>query len=135
MAVENTCSILLVDDDRSWQNINKIVLQKHGYKIDIASTKEEAIRKILVNKYEIAVIDLRLIDDDQSNFDGIEIIEELRKRNPDTRILVKSGFLNPHVESELNALGLSKKDVFEKSTTNNALAERINQIHQDIKHG
>ena len=131
---ENPCSILLVDDDVSWQNINKIVLRKYGYQIHTASTKEEALQKIEHNNYEIAVIDLRLIDDNQSNFDGIEIIRELRKKNRDTSILVKSGYLSPAVERELRILGVDKEDVFDKSTTNKELVERINKIHQDCKH-
>jgi two-component SAPR family response regulator len=80
------------------------------------------------------VIDLRLIDDDESNFEGIEIIKELRKIHPHTRILVKSGYLSSHVENEFKALGLNEEDIFEKSTTNKELAERINKIHQEVKH-
>lgn len=132
MILETVCSILIVDDDKSWQNINKIVLGKYGFHIDTASTKDEAIGKIKKNDYEIAVVDLRLEDDDQSNFDGIEIIKEMHKKNPTTRILVKSGYLSPNVENELKVLSVS--DIFDKSTSNKELAKRINKLHQEIKH-
>jgi DNA-binding response OmpR family regulator len=134
MTGQNTCLILLVDDDKSWQNINRIVLKKHGYQIDSASTKAEAMDKIAKNNYEIAVVDLRLIDDDQSNFEGIEIIKELRNKDSQTSILVKSGYLSAQVENELKALGINKSDIFDKSTTNKELAERIAKLHGKSKH-
>lgn len=129
---EPYCSILLIDDDISWQKINKIVLGKYGFHIHTAITKEEALKKVNESKYEIAVIDLRLVDDDETNFDGIQIIKELRNINPDTRILVKSGYLSPVAENELIVLGISKENVFDKGTTNKELVQRINKIYEEI---
>ncbi len=130
---KTTYAILLVDDDKSWQHINKIVLGKFGFHMDTASTKDEALEKIQRTEYEIAVIDLRLVDEDQSNFDGIEIIKELYKKHPNTRVLVKSGYLSSDIEIELKSLGIGKENIFDKATTNKELAERINKIHQEIK--
>lgn len=135
MPVDSSGSILLVDDDSSWQNINTIVLQKYGYRIDTASTRIDALRMILDHEYHIAVIDLRLQDDDQTNFDGIEVIKALHAKNPKTRILVKSGYLNPHIEEELQAFGIGEEEIFRKSTPNNVLAIRINKIFQELKQG
>lgn len=129
---KNNCSILLVDDDASWQSINRIVLGKHGYQIYTASTKDEALKKIEERKYEIAVIDLRLVDNDQSNFEGIEIIKILFEKNPDTQILVKSGYLSPAAEDELKTLGIGRENVFDKGTANKELVERVNKIYEEI---
>jgi ActR/RegA family two-component response regulator len=132
MTDPNSCAMLLVDDDIAWQHINKIVLIKHGFHPDLAYTKDIALGKIHTRKYEIAVVDLRLVDDDQSNFDGIEIIKALQKKNPEVRILVKSGYLSPNIENEVRALKVD--GIFDKSTTNKELIDHILKIHQEITH-
>lgn len=129
----NSCKILLVDDDPSWQMLNKIVLEKQGFRMDSAYTKYEAFQKIQANRYEIAIVDLRLVDDADKNFDGLEVVKFLRKRSPSVRILVESGYLTPEVRKELNAIDID--GILDKATiTNHDLAKRINQIHQEITH-
>jgi DNA-binding response OmpR family regulator len=128
--MEETCSILLVDDDKSWLEFNVFSLKKFNFKIFTATSLQEALQKLQNQAYDIAVLDLRLVDDDQNNFDGIEIIKRLRKTNATTRILVKSGFLTPDIEHELNELGIDA--ILDKSASRKDLIAKIDEIHRRL---
>jgi ActR/RegA family two-component response regulator len=97
--------VLVVDDDPAWPRQYKYRLEKEGiHNMDIAHTKEQALQMVSHKSYDLAVIDLRLVDDDQENFDGIEIIEKIREGTHPTKIIVMSGFLSTEIKEVLDKL-------------------------------
>ncbi len=128
--MEETCSILLVDDDQAWLEFNVFSLKKFNFKIFTAGSLQEALQKLQGQTYEIAVLDLRLVDNDQNNFDGLEIIKYLRATKAPTRILVKSGFLTPDIERELKELEIDA--ILDKSASRRDLIAKIDEIHRGL---
>ncbi len=102
--MEQKHSILLVEDDASWQMIYQEILSDEGYTVDIAKSKTQASGKLGQHAFDVAIIDLRLDDEDPKNMDGIEVIRLLRERNVPTRIIVKSGYLTGEVMKTLGEL-------------------------------
>ncbi len=66
--------ILVCEDDADVANLLKLMLQAHGYAIDIARCVDEA--KTLLDRYDYAAMTLDLILPDQSGFDLFHDIRE-----------------------------------------------------------
>ena len=80
-------SLLLVDDDEPFVRRLSRAMEKRGFEVRSALTVSEG--KHLVEKFApgYAVVDLRL--DDGS---GLEVVELIRAKRPDARIIVLTGY-------------------------------------------
>jgi two-component system, OmpR family, alkaline phosphatase synthesis response regulator PhoP len=56
--------ILLADDDPDYIEINRTILEAHGYVVDEAYTSTEAIEKIKNQKYDMLILDLMMEEKD-----------------------------------------------------------------------
>jgi CheY-like chemotaxis protein len=106
-------SVLVIEDDPSWQMNYEEILEEEGYQVDIAANKEEAGRKLRERIFDVAIVDLRLVDDDPKNTDGIEVVRLMRDLKAPTRAIVKSGYLTKEIREqleELEAFGILDKE-------------------------
>ena len=86
-----------MDDDKSILRTFTRILQKAGYKVDVAETGKEAVEKAEKNKYDLALIDVRLPD-----MDGTDLLIKLKDAMRDTVKIVLTGF--PSLEVGVKAL-------------------------------
>jgi DNA-binding NtrC family response regulator len=69
--------ILVVDDLEKWREQLVETLQRDGYYADAASTATEVLQKLDEMFYHLLVLDIRLIDVDPSNKEGMDLLGEL----------------------------------------------------------
>ncbi len=81
-------SILVVDDEDPIREITKKTLETHGYKVITANDGKEAIALYSQNREKIKLV---LMDMMMPVMDGSASIREIRKINPDTKIIAVSG--------------------------------------------
>lgn len=119
--------ILIVEDDSFLQGLEVMKLQKEGYDVAVASDGGEAIEKI---KSEEG-IDLILLDLVLPNFDGFEVLKQIRanEKTKETPVLV---FSNLSEEKDIKkAEELKASDFMVKSNfTIEELAQKIKSILQ-----
>jgi DNA-binding response OmpR family regulator len=89
--------ILVIDDDKSILRTFTRILQKNGYVIDVAETGKEALEKSAKQRFNLALIDIRLPD-----IDGTELLVKLKKSMPDAVKIMITGF--PSLETGIKAL-------------------------------
>ena len=80
-------SLLLVDDDESFVKRLAKAMEKRGFQPETAQSVAEGRAKALARPPAYAVVDLRLEDGN-----GLEVIETLREKRPDCRIVVLTGY-------------------------------------------
>ena len=90
-------SILVIDDDKSILRTFARILQKAGYKVDLAETGKEAIEKAEKTRYDLSLVDVRLPD-----MDGTDLLVKLKHSMRDTVKIVITGF--PSLEVGVKAL-------------------------------
>jgi len=90
-------TILVVDDDKSILRTFTRILQKTGYEIDTAETGKEAIEKAENNRYDLALVDIRLPD-----MDGTDLLAKLKNQLRFTVKIMITGF--PSLETGVKAL-------------------------------
>lgn len=80
-------SLLLVDDDSAFVTRLARAMEKRGFKPETAETVAAGKAIATARPPAYAVIDLRLEDGN-----GLEVVETLRERRPDCRIVVLTGY-------------------------------------------
>ncbi len=80
--------ILIVDDERAFQEITRAIFSKFGYHVLTASDGSEAVAIFAEHKHEI---DLVVTDMMMPVLDGAATIRELRRLDPNVRIIAASG--------------------------------------------
>jgi DNA-binding response OmpR family regulator len=71
--------ILIVDDLEEWREELKEVLIRAGFVVETASTASEGFEHLKEGLFHVLILDIRLQEADQSNDDGIRLLEELKK--------------------------------------------------------
>lgn len=99
--------ILVVEDDLSMQRSIGMGLRKFGYAVDAASDGEEALRMAEIHEYDAVVLDWNL-----PRIDGIDVLREIRKDNPDIKVLILSA--RSEVEDKIFGLDAGANDYMAK---------------------
>ena len=80
-------TLLLVDDDAPFVNRLARAMEKRGFQPDTAESVAEGKAKAQAQAPAFAVVDLRLGDGN-----GLDVVEVLRERRPDCRVVVLTGY-------------------------------------------
>jgi DNA-binding response OmpR family regulator len=76
---ENKRTVLLVEDDIFLKELVGIKLRDSKYQVTEASNGEEGLKKLLAQEYDIVLLDIML-----PIKTGFEVLEEYKKKKPDT---------------------------------------------------
>lgn len=79
-------SVLVIDDEQEFVSTLVRRLDKRGWESEGALTGGEAIRKIAAGGFTVALLDMRLPD-----MDGSQVLREIMKINPQTRVIILTG--------------------------------------------
>lgn len=82
--------ILLVDDNRDGLLVRKSLLEEVGYAVTIALNGDEALQLFERSPFAVVVTDYRM-----PRMNGAELIVRMRQLNPNIRIILLSGFVDP----------------------------------------
>lgn len=80
-------SLLLVDDDEPFLRRMAKAMEKRGFEIETAASVAEGKSIATSRAPAYAVVDLRLEDGN-----GLDVVEVLREKRPDSRIVVLTGY-------------------------------------------
>lgn len=80
-------SLLLVDDDEAFLKRLGRAMERRGFQVEMAGSVAEAVAAIALRPPAYAVVDLRLGDGN-----GLEVVEKLRERRDDARVIVLTGY-------------------------------------------
>jgi DNA-binding NtrC family response regulator len=98
--------ILVVDDEESMCNFLSIMLKKEGYQITTALSAKEALKKMARDDFDVVISDLKM-----KNMNGLELIEEINKKDTVPYVIIMTAFAT--IESAIEAL---KKGAFDYIT-------------------
>jgi two-component system response regulator RegA len=87
VASQDSVSILVVDDDEVFRQRLARALSERGLEVRAASDLASALAAARTDPPELASVDLRM-----PGGSGLELVQELRRLDPATRILVLTGY-------------------------------------------
>jgi len=92
--------VLIVDDEKGLRIGTKRLLELEGYVVDTAENGTEGIEKGTNTDYDIAILDLKMPDKD-----GIEVLTEIRKFQPNTICFIATAYASFDTAVEATKLG------------------------------
>jgi CheY-like chemotaxis protein len=96
-ASSTTPSVLLVDDNRDGLLVRRSLLEEIGCCVQIAINAEDGLKLFQAEKFDVVVTDFRM-----PRMDGTELIKRIRVLDPNARIILLSGFVEPLGLTEQN---------------------------------
>lgn len=109
--------ILIADDDEQVKNSLRDYLSSLGHEVRAVSDGFRAIKVAGEMEFDIAVIDYRM-----PGLTGIEAAKEIKRMQPQIRILIMSGGLDHSKREELGRAGF---DIVEKPFSFNDIKEMV----------
>jgi signal transduction histidine kinase len=97
MPLVNQARLMVVDDEESLRITTAAILEKEGYKVDTASSGNEAVALLAGADYDLVLTDLHM-----EGGEGLMVLNEIRRNAPLTISVVLTGFAS--VESAIAAL-------------------------------
>lgn len=97
MTKKKAARILVADDDREFLRAVERILVQVGYDVSTASNGAEAIAILEANSFDLIIADLRM-----PTADGLELLQDIRRRGLKVPVLLVTAF--GEVESYLEAM-------------------------------
>ncbi|MDR3578268.1 MAG: response regulator [Anaerolineaceae bacterium] len=93
--------ILIVDDEESILMVlkNSLTLSGEDYQVATASNGDEAIDQLHQHKFDLVVTDYLM-----AGMDGLELMAEVKKIQPDVRVIMISAYGTDELETEADGL-------------------------------
>jgi len=100
-------SLLVVDDDKPFLQRLARAMEQRGFSVETADSVAEGVRKAEARPPAFAVVDMRLEDGN-----GLDVIDLIRRRRPDSRMVVLTGYGN--IATAVSAVKLGAVDYLAK---------------------
>jgi len=100
-------SLLIVDDDKPFQQRLARAMEKRGFEVSTADGVREAVSVVSTASPAFAVVDMRLEDGN-----GLDVIEAIRQRRPECRAVILTGYGN--IATAVTAVKLGAVDYLAK---------------------
>jgi two-component system response regulator HydG len=95
--MEKKARILVIDDEQNVRKTMSMTLVHAGYIVDTAENGKQAIEQSETNLYNLALIDIRLLD-----MEGTELLTALKDTTPRMVKIILTGF--PSLQSAVTAI-------------------------------
>jgi two-component system response regulator RegA len=103
MKPDESATLLLVDDDATFCRVLSAALTKRGFCVSTAHSVEQAIPMAEANPPEFAVVDLKM-----GGAPGLTLVKVLHELDPNTRIIVLTGYASISTAVEAIKLGATQ---------------------------
>ncbi|MGB6151911.1 MAG: sigma-54 dependent transcriptional regulator [Pricia sp.] len=103
-------NLLIIEDDAAFCQMLQKFLTKRGYEVETSFTAPDAKAKFESTDFDLILTDLRLPD-----YDGIQLLGDIKKVNPKTQVIVMTGYAE--VGSAVNAMKKGAFDYISKPFT------------------
>jgi two-component system response regulator RegA len=106
-AIPSERSLLIVEDDKSFLQRLAKALESRGFEVTTAESVADGLRQVEQSAPAFAVVDMRLADGN-----GLEVISALKRKRPEARGIILTGYGN--IATAVNAVKLGAVDYLAK---------------------
>lgn len=116
-------TILVIDDERMICDLLRSVFSAHGHEVLTATSGREGLVFFRHRNPRFTLLDLNMPE-----MSGIEVLQEIRKINPDASVIVLTGYGTDAVEIQARGLGVT--DFLRKGLPLETLVKTIHRVMQ-----
>jgi two-component system nitrogen regulation response regulator NtrX len=130
--------VLIVDDYADWREMLSGLLEREGHLVVTVGTKASALAYIDENTdLDLVILDIRLIETEENNEDGMSLLAEIRKRLSFTRVIMVTGYGTMETQrkafKDFQAFDFFSKAQFDSDEFRQAFQNAIEQAVRDRK--
>ena len=130
--------VLIVDDYSDWRNMLSGLIEREGHLVDAVGTREAALDYIDENKdLDLVILDIRLVETEENNEDGMRLLAEIRKRLYFTRVIMVTGYGTMETQrkafKEFQAFDFFRKAQFDSDEFRRSFQDAVEQTIRDRK--
>jgi len=89
--------VLIVDDEEIIRDVLETLLEREGYEVTSAETGTEALKAFEADPHDLVLLDLMLPDRS-----GLEVLREIRRRDPDAVVVIVTAYSS--IEGAIEAM-------------------------------
>ena len=115
----NPSRILVVDDDEHNLRLFREILLRQHYRVDDAESGEMALKKIVLNHYDLVISDLHMYQ-----VDGLDVLNAAKCKDAFTQVLILTGFGT--ITSAVEAMKKGAYEYLSKPIDQDALVIKVN---------
>jgi len=128
--------ILIVEDYTDWRELLSGMLMREGHDVQTASDLREAREMIRNNKdLDLAILDIRLVETDESNEDGMQLLADIHKNQGFTRVIMISGHGTMEKQRkafrEFRAFDFFRKEQFDSEEFRRGVHEAVEEAARE----
>ena len=98
-----TLKILLVDDEDHLQEVLGLLLELDGHQVTTAFSGEQALEHAKEKKFDLVITDYKM-----PGMNGMDVVRSIKKENPDTSVVMITGYPTEDTEKEAQKLGVDE---------------------------
>ena len=110
--------ILVIDDDRGIRHLLDSVLRHKGHDVLLAENGSRGLERFRRDDPDIIVLDLKM-----RGWDGLAVLQHVRKFKQDQRVVIFTGACDPTTEQQLRALVVT--EIVDKGSSLHYLEEAL----------
>jgi DNA-binding NtrC family response regulator len=128
--------ILIVEDFADWRELLKDLLLREGHQVKAISTAQAA-RDYLAQttNLDLAILDIRLVETDETNEEGMRLLSEIRRDQPFTRVIMITGHGTMETQRrafrEFQAFDFFRKEQFGSDEFRDTVREAVEQASRE----
>ena len=118
--------VLMVDDEEQFRSTTSKILTRRGYETTLAGSGEEAIDLLKKSPQDVIILDIKM-----PGMDGHEALSQIRKIDPDVRVIMLTG--HGGAESAKESLKHGAFDYLNKPCDIELLSLKINDAYESAQ--
>jgi len=115
--------ILVIDDEPIVRTSCERTLAPEGYDVTVTASGKEGLEMLEKETFGLVLLDLKMPD-----MDGIEVLDNIKKKWPDTKVVMVTGYST--VDTAVQALRFGAFNFIEKPFTPDTLLKAVKEIFE-----
>jgi len=103
----NSHRLMAIDDENIVGKMIKTVFEQDGYTVETFMNPREALTRLQEVKFDVVITDLKMRD-----MDGMEVLKNIKKDHPETRVIMITAFAS--LDAAVEAFRRHADDFFAK---------------------
>ncbi len=113
--------IVILDDVKDAGILIKKILERKGHEVTPFTEEEDAINFVRNDNVDLAILDIKL-----KKMTGVEVLEEMKKIDPNIKAMILTGY--PTIDTARQTLALGAQEYCVKPIDKNELESKVESI-------
>ncbi|MBI3189623.1 MAG: sigma-54-dependent Fis family transcriptional regulator, partial [Ignavibacteriales bacterium] len=118
--------ILIIDDDKAFRVATTALLEDNGYTVETANDGKEGVQKFSDHCFDLILSDLVM-----EGMNGIEVLQSIKQKVPEQKVMMVTGFGS--ITTAVEAMRKGAYDYLTKPCNNDELLVKVERAVEEVQ--